>query len=138
MVTIKLRRIGKKHQASFQLVAAERRARFHGTVVEKLGWFDPHANTTVVNADRVHYWFSVGAQATPAAHNLLVRAGALDAAKIPVHKRPKKNATPVEDTAVSSEAPSGEAVAESVVQEEAVAQGEETAAPQEKADALAA
>ena len=44
-----------------------------------------------IKKDRASYWLGVGAQPTDVVHNLLVREGVIQAAKIAVHKKAKKN-----------------------------------------------
>lgn len=89
MVTIKLKRIGKKHQASFRIVVIEKRTKLQGRSTEDLGWIDPRAKKEEINKERVKYWLSVGAQPTPTVWNLLVRTGIVEGKKIPVHKKAK-------------------------------------------------
>lgn len=90
MLAIKLKRIGKKHQAAFRVIVAEKRSKLNGRFVEDLGWMNPHTSSFEVNKERVKYWISVGASPTPTVHNLLVLSGAVDGKKIPVHKKSKK------------------------------------------------
>ena len=90
MLAIKLRRIGKKNQATFRLVVAEKRSKLQGKFVDDLGWADPHQDTFKVNKERAEHWIQSGAQPTASAHNVLVRAGVINAPKIPVHAKPKK------------------------------------------------
>ncbi len=89
---LKLKRIGKKHQASFRLIVDEKRHKIFGRNVEDLGWFDPHANKHEFKKDRIEYWMKTGAKVTDTVHNLLVNAGILSGKKIAVHKKSKKPA----------------------------------------------
>jgi len=90
MLSIKLKRIGKKHQASFRVVVSERRSKLKGDYTEDLGWYNPRAKEMKVSADRVKYWMSVGAKASDTMHNLLLKNGLITVKKISVHKQPKK------------------------------------------------
>ena len=92
MLAIKLKRTGKKHQASFRVVVAEKRSKLVGRSTEDLGWLDPHSKKNGLNKERIAYWMSVGAKPTPTVHNLLVKEGIIKAAKMPVHKKSKKAA----------------------------------------------
>ena len=87
---LKLKRIGKKHQASFRLVVDEKRHKMVGTNVEDLGWYNPRADKFEFKKERVEHWMKVGAKPTDTVHNLLVTAGILSGKKIAVHKQPKK------------------------------------------------
>ncbi|MBI2278967.1 MAG: 30S ribosomal protein S16 [Candidatus Brennerbacteria bacterium] len=91
MLAIKLKRIGKKHQASFRVVVAEKRSKVQGRFVEDLGWVNPRTNTRSVDTVRASYWLSVGAQPTPTAWNLLVKTGVVRGKKIPLHGKSKQS-----------------------------------------------
>lgn len=75
MLSIKLRRIGKKGQATFRVIAAEARSKTTGAFVEDLGWIDPHANRFEINKDRVSYWLGQGAQPTGTAGDYIKKSG---------------------------------------------------------------
>lgn len=90
MLTLKLQRIGKKHQASFRLIVGEKREKLDGKQLEDLGWFNPRTDEMNVHKERVAYWLKQGAQKTDSVHNLLIRAGVIEGKKIAVHKQPKK------------------------------------------------
>ena len=87
---LKLKRIGKKHQAAFRLVVDEKRHKMVGTNVEDLGWYNPRADKFEFKKERIAHWLKVGAQPTDTVHNLLITAGILTGKKIAVHKQPKK------------------------------------------------
>jgi len=94
MLAIKLKRIGKKKQASFRVVVSERRSKLNGRFVEDLGWANPRTDTFNIVKDRILHWIGVGAKPTDTVHNLLVRAGVVKGPKVAVHKKSKKqNAT---------------------------------------------
>ncbi len=89
MLAIKLKRVGKRHQASFRLVVAEKRSKVDGRFVEDLGFWDPHANKFSVDRDAAKKWLREGAKPTESVHNLLVRAKVLEGVKkIPLHRKP--------------------------------------------------
>ena len=90
MLAIKLKRTGKKHQASFRVIVTEKRSKVFGRFLDDLGWSNPRTDAFDLKKDRVNHWLKVGAQPTPTVHNLFVRAGILSGAKIPVHKKSKK------------------------------------------------
>jgi len=93
MLSIKLKRVGKKHQASFRIVVAEKRSKLQGRSVEDLGWVNPRTKKMEINKERARYWMGVGAQPTPTVWNTLVRAGIAEGKKIAVHKKTKAKAT---------------------------------------------
>ena len=93
MLMLKLKRIGKKHQAAFRLIVDEKRHKMFGRNVEDLGWYNPRTDKFELKKDRVEYWMKVGARPTDTVHNLLINAGVLTGKKIAVHKQPKKPAS---------------------------------------------
>ena len=104
MLAIKLRRQGKKHQASFRVVVAERRSKLGGKFVDDLGWYDPHSKNFEIKKEKVEHWLKVGAKPTDSAHNLLVRAGVIDEPKIAVHSTKKKKPADAEEEVVAAPA----------------------------------
>lgn len=93
MLAIKLKRIGKKHQASFRIIIAEKRSKLQGRYVEDLGWWNPHTNSFEIKKERADYWIKTGAQPTASVFNLLINAGVISGPKKPVHKKSKKTET---------------------------------------------
>lgn len=79
MLVLRLKRIGKKHQAAFRLVVGERRSKLKGDSTEDLGWYNPHTKKAEFKAERVKYWLGVGAKASDTVHNLLVRNKVIEA-----------------------------------------------------------
>lgn len=124
MLSIRLQRIGRKHQPSYRLVVAERRSKLGGEPVEDLGSYNPFSKAANFHKERVLYWMKAGAQPTVTAHNLLVKEGVLQGSKINLKfKVPEKPAEPevvaqpdapaaVEAEAVVAEAPVEEVKAE--------------------------
>src|SRR5262249_51174483 len=64
-VRIRMKKMGRSHQAFFRICAVDKRAPRDGRVLEELGTYDPHVKETdaraLLKADRVDYWLSVGA-----------------------------------------------------------------------------
>ncbi|PKL72045.1 30S ribosomal protein S16 [Candidatus Kuenenbacteria bacterium HGW-Kuenenbacteria-1] len=74
MLTIRLSRVGKKKQPSYRLILSENARDPWGKSLEFLGNYNPRTNPSVVNleAERIKYWISKGAQTSATVHNLLV------------------------------------------------------------------
>ncbi|MFA6042490.1 MAG: 30S ribosomal protein S16 [Patescibacteria group bacterium] len=125
MVSIRLSRTGKKNHATFRFIVSDKQRDTVAPALEILGWYDPHTNpgTIEVKADRVQYWLSKGAQASPSAHNLLVTAGVIKADKVVVAKAKKKDEPKVEEKPAA--APKAEAPKAEEKKEEAPANAEE-------------
>ena len=65
-VRLRMKKMGRKHQPFFRVVAVDQRAARDGKVIEYLGHYDPMLNETdaraALKAERIDYWLSVGAQ----------------------------------------------------------------------------
>lgn len=80
-VKIRLARMGSKKRPYYRIVAADARSPRDGRFLERLGTYDPHAETVVLDDSRVKYWESVGAFATSTVERLLRRARNIAAGK---------------------------------------------------------
>ena len=65
-VRLRMKKMGRKHQPFFRVVAVDQRAPRDGKVIEYLGHYDPLVKETdaraTLNTERIDYWLSVGAQ----------------------------------------------------------------------------
>jgi small subunit ribosomal protein S16 len=77
MVVIRLSRGGAKARPFFNIVVADKRTRRDGRFIERVGFYNPSATggeeSIRVAQDRVTYWKSVGAQASPTVERLLAQ-----------------------------------------------------------------
>lgn len=118
MLTIRLQRTGKKNQADFRIVLAEKEAPVKKKHLEVLGSYNPHKKDFKVNEERVKYWISQRVQLSPTVHNLFVTKGILQADKVQAFSVPKKAAAKAEEPAAEAIIPA-EPKAEAVVEPEA-------------------
>jgi len=70
MLAIKLKRTGKKHQASFRIIVSEKRSKVDGRFLEDLGWFNPRTSQFKLNNERTDYWLKNGVQPTVSVRHL--------------------------------------------------------------------
>lgn len=106
MLTIRFQRVGRKNDPAFRIVLAEKRSKPRSGELEILGSFHPKTKETRIKQERILYWLSKGAKASPRTHNLFITRGLIKGAKIDVSKRAKKAAAgPVETAPDSSPAP---------------------------------
>lgn len=65
-VTIRMKKMGRKHRPFFRICAVDSRKPRDGAVIEELGTYDPLVPDTdarvLLNTERVDYWLSVGAK----------------------------------------------------------------------------
>lgn len=78
-VKLRLRRMGKKRQPIYKLVAADSRSPRDGRFIEAIGLYNPKTEPATVEIDeeRALYWLGVGAQPTDTVKNLLSAEGIL-------------------------------------------------------------
>ena len=85
-VTIRMQRHGTTHRPFYHIVATDKRAaRNSGNYLERLGYYDPGLNPSLIELkqDRVQYWYENGAELSSAVANLL------KAKKVTVSRKPK-------------------------------------------------
>jgi small subunit ribosomal protein S16 len=73
-VKIRLARMGSKKRPYYRIVAADARSPRDGRFLERVGTYDPHAESIVLDEARVSYWEGVGAHPTITVARLLRRA----------------------------------------------------------------
>lgn len=145
-VRIRMKRMGRKHRPFFRVCAVDGRNARDGRVIEYLGHYDPMVSESdaraSLNAERIDYWLSVGAQPSEKMSVLIKKYGsngthtekrlaALERLKLnkPMAPAPMVVAKPkaAEPAAEPAAAPSEEAAAE----ETPVAAADATEAPAE-------
>ena len=120
MLKIRLQRTGRINEPSYRVVVTEHtNGPKSGRAVEKVGTYNPRTKERKLDAERITYWISKGAQASGTMHNMLISAGIISGKKVNV--LPKKT-VPKKEEAAPAEAkaePVTEAAPEEVKTEEA-------------------
>jgi small subunit ribosomal protein S16 len=77
MVRLRLRRVGRKKQPSYRLVAADKESPRDGRFLEVVGFYNPRTepSTITLKEDRIYHWLSQGAQPSDAADRLFSQMG---------------------------------------------------------------
>ena len=77
MVKLRLRRIGKKKQPIYRIVAADMRSPRNGRYLEAVGQYNPNVNPIALSIkdERVFHWLRKGAQPTDTVRSLFRRQG---------------------------------------------------------------
>ena len=72
-LTLRLQRHGSTHSPFYHLVAADSRSPRDGRFIEKLGYYDPNQEPSVIEMkeDRVQYWYGNGAVLTDSVKKLV-------------------------------------------------------------------
>src|SRR4051794_37319622 len=79
VVRLRMKSFGRRHRPFFRICAMDSRTPRDGRAIEELGHYDPmvrdKAARTVLDASRIRYWLSVGAQPSEKVQALLNKAG---------------------------------------------------------------
>jgi small subunit ribosomal protein S16 len=79
VVRIRMKAMGRRHRPFFRICAMDSRTGRDARPIEELGHYDPmsrNAETqTILNASRIRYWLSVGAQPSHKVQCLLNKQG---------------------------------------------------------------
>jgi small subunit ribosomal protein S16 len=127
MIKLRLKRFGKKREASFRLVAVNSTSRRDGRPLEELGFYNPRTKETRLDTEAIRARLEQGAQPTDTVLTLLERGGLLE-----------KTLRPSVVTGQKKQAAAREAAARQAAKEAAAAKAAEEAAAAEAAAAAAA
>lgn len=94
-LAIRLSRGGRKNRPHYKVVVADKRMPRDGRFLEKVGTYDPlqkdgSETRVVLNAERIAYWISQGAQPTDRVARMMFKAGI--GPKVEWDESPKKSA----------------------------------------------
>ena len=105
MLMIRLQRTGRKHIPSFRVVLTDKRnSTKSGKTLETLGFFNAENDKERnLDAGRIKYWLSKGAQLSGTLHNYLIEQKIITGKKINV--LPKKRPIKAEENPAPTEAP---------------------------------
>ncbi|WP_017295262.1 30S ribosomal protein S16 [Geminocystis herdmanii] len=74
MVKLRLKRLGKKREVSYRIVAMNSRDRRDGKALEELGFYNPRSDETRLNVPAIVTRLQQGAQPTETVRRILVKA----------------------------------------------------------------
>ena len=78
MIKLRLKRFGKKREASFRLVASNSTTRRDGRPLQELGFYNPRTKETRLDTEAIRIRLGQGAQPTDAVRTLLEKGGLLE------------------------------------------------------------
>ncbi len=87
-VTLRLQRHGNTHRPFYHIVATDSRNARNGRFIEKLGYYDPNKDPSImeVKEDRMQYWYERGAQMSDTVKTIVKKK------KIQLDRKPKAEA----------------------------------------------
>jgi len=121
MIKLRLKRFGKKKEASFRIVACNSTSRRDGRPLQELGFYNPRTKETRLDAEALRKRLTQGAQPTDVVRTLLEKSGLLEKKERPsiaigkakIEKEKAAKTKTKEEENVSSEAVSDSNEAES-------------------------
>ena len=133
MIKLRLKRFGKKREASFRLVACNSTSRRDGRPLQELGYYNPRTKETRLDAEAMRERLSQGAQPTDVVRTLLEKGGLIEKTTRPAETVGKvKQAAKRE--ADANQAAKEAAEAKAAAEAEALAAAEEPAADEAAAE----
>ena len=78
MIKLRLKRFGKKKEASFRIVACNSTSRRDGRPLEELGFYNPRTKETRLDTEALRNRLTQGAQPTNVVRTLLEKGGLLE------------------------------------------------------------
>ncbi|MFN9620165.1 MAG: 30S ribosomal protein S16 [Synechococcaceae cyanobacterium] len=115
MIKLRLKRFGKKREASFRLVATNSTSRRDGRPLEELGFYNPRTKETRLNTEAIRARLSQGAQPTDTVRSLLEKGGLIEKTIRPAEIVGKKNQA-IAREAAAAEARKAEAEAKAAAE----------------------
>ena len=78
MIKLRLKRFGKKKEASFRIVACNSTSRRDGRPLQELGFYNPRTKETRLDTEALRTRLTQGAQPTDVVRSLLEKGGLLE------------------------------------------------------------
>ena len=78
MIKLRLKRFGKKKEASFRIIACNSTSRRDGRPLQELGFYNPRTKETRLNTEALRTRLTQGAQPTDVVRTLLEKGGLLE------------------------------------------------------------
>ena len=78
MIKLRLKRFGKKKEASFRIVACNSTSRRDGKPLQELGFYNPRTKETRLDTEALRTRLTQGAQPTDVVRTLLEKGGLLE------------------------------------------------------------
>ena len=78
MIKLRLKRFGKKKEASFRIVACNSTSRRDGRPLQELGFYNPRTKETRLDTEALRTRLNQGAQPTDVVRTLLEKGGLLE------------------------------------------------------------
>ena len=111
MIKLRLKRFGKKREASFRLVATNSTSRRDGRPLEELGFYNPRTKETRLDTEAIRTRLGQGAQPTDTVRSLLEKGGLIEKTVRPAEVVAKQAAKEAAEAKAAEAAAAAEAKA---------------------------
>lgn len=140
MIKLRLKRFGKKREASFRLVATNSTSRRDGRPLEELGFYNPRTKETRLDTEAIRTRLGQGAQPTDTVRSLLEKGGLIEKTVRPAEVVGKQKQADAREAAAkqAAEAKAAEAAAAAEAKAAAEAAAAEAASAEEATTEAAA
>jgi small subunit ribosomal protein S16 len=101
MIKLRLKRFGKKREASFRLVATNSTSRRDGRPLEELGFYNPRTKETRLDTEAIRARLVQGAQPTDTVRSLLEKGGLIERTIRPAETLGKQKQAAARETAAA-------------------------------------
>jgi len=112
MIKLRLKRFGKKREASFRLVATNSTSRRDGRPLEELGFYNPRTKETRLDTEAIRSRLTQGAQPTDTVRSLLEKGGLVEKTVRAAEVLGKQKQAEAREVAAKQAAAEAEAAAE--------------------------
>lgn len=114
MIKLRLKRFGKKREASFRLVATQSTTRRDSRPLEELGFYNPRTKETRLDVEAIRVRLSQGARPTNTVRSLLEKGGLLEKTTRPAEIIGKRKQAAAREAAAREKARAPEAATSEV------------------------
>lgn len=81
MIKLRLKRFGKKREASYRIVVAQSTSRRDGRPLAEVGFYNPRSDETRLDVPKIVEWLQKGAQPTDTVRGILTKANVFEQVK---------------------------------------------------------
>lgn len=81
MIKLRLKRFGKKREASYRIVVAQSTTRRDGRPLAEVGFYNPRSDETRLDIPKIVEWLQKGAQPTDTVRSILTKANVFEQVK---------------------------------------------------------
>ena len=101
MIKLRLKRFGKKREASFRLVATNSTSRRDGRPLDELGFYNPRTKETRLDTEAIRVRLGQGAQPTDTVRTLLEKGGLIEKSTRPAELVGKRKQAEIRERAAT-------------------------------------